>query len=377
MQPQLAARTLSAATEVAGAALAGQEPADVLALAVRRAAELVEADLGLLMTLAADGSLTVEAAHGTAGPHGEDPVGTVLPPQSWAAQAACGSGTIVVEDFTTDPRTAPHVPAPLRGYGPFAAAPFGTRERRLGALAVFRPHGADPFAETDSGVLSAFAAQAGLVLVLADAVSARQRVAVYQERERIARDLHDVIVQRLYATGMQLDLLARRVAGPEAARLAEAVEQLDATITDVRETVRQLRGQEQQEREPVALFDSVRAEAVTAGTLLGVPPRLDLTGDDAAVPSGVADHARAALREALSNVVRHSGARNVRVLVHIGGGQLLLRVADDGRGIPPGVARRGLRHLEERAAAAGGWCSVRSSVRTGTTVTWEVPLGWS
>ncbi|MGH3436955.1 MAG: sensor histidine kinase, partial [Sciscionella sp.] len=85
--------------------------------------------------------------------------------------------------------------------------------------------------------------------------------------------------------------------------------------------------------------------------------------------------ARAALREALSNVVRHSGARKVAVLVHIGGGQLLLRVSDDGCGIPPGVARRGLRHLEERATAAGGWCSVRSSVRAGTTVSWAVPLG--
>ena len=130
-------------------------------------------------------------------------------------------------------------------YGPFAVAPFGTRERKIGALAVYRRRGAAPFTQVTVDVLTAFAAQAGLVVVLAEGSTARQRVAVYEERERIARDLHDVIIQRLYAAGVQLDLLERRLGKwldpPDAARLAEAVDQLDETIAEVRATVRALR----------------------------------------------------------------------------------------------------------------------------------------
>ena len=99
-------------------------------------------------------------------------------------------------------------------------------------------------------------------------------------------------------------------------------------------------------------------------------PAVDLTD----VPAALSDHVRAALREALSNVVRHSGAHSVHVDLHREPHRLLLRVADDGCGIPRGVARRGLRHLEERAIAAGGSSEVTSSPRTGTTITWQVPL---
>jgi signal transduction histidine kinase len=188
-----------------------------------------------------------------------------------------------------------------------------------------------------------------------------------------------VIIQRLYASGVQLDLLSRRLAGrldpAEEDRLADAVDQLDHTIAEVRATVRALRSADPSEpAKPPDLVDSVRTEVRTAGELLGFPPRLEIEGDPADVPVAVADHTRAALREALSNVVRHSGARTVTVLVRRDEWGLRLRVADDGCGIPPGVTRRGLRHLEERAAAAGGSCEVVSSARTGTTVSWAVPL---
>jgi signal transduction histidine kinase len=276
---------------------------------------------------------------------------------------------------TTDPRTSPFVPKELWGFGPFAAAPFGTRERRLGALTVYRRRGGQPFTPATVEVLTAFAAQAGLVLVLAEGSNARQRIAVFEERERIARNLHDVIVQRLYGAGMQLDLLARRptkrLAKADAARLAEAVDELDATIADVRATVRALRNPDPSQ--PADLAESVRQEVATAGELLGFQPTLEFVGDPSGVPGDVADHARAALREALSNVVRHSGASKVRVRLVIDKG-LELDVIDNGCGIPPGITRRGLKHLEERAEEAGGHCQVRSSARTGTTVTWKVPL---
>ncbi|MEV4311347.1 GAF domain-containing sensor histidine kinase [Actinocrispum sp. NPDC049592] len=373
MDPTLAARALSASTEIATAALSGDDPEAVLSRVVACAAELAEADLGLVMARGDDGRLTIEAAHGHAG--GENPVGLVLSTRSSAARVARSGIPIVVDDVTTDPRTSPFVPKELWGFGPFAAAPFGTRERRLGALTVYRRRGGPPFTPATVEVLTAFAAQAGLVLVLAEGSNARQRIAVFEERERIARNLHDVIIQRLYGAGMQLDLLVRRptkrLAKADATRLAEAVDELDATIADVRATVRALRSPDP--TSPADLAESVRQEVATAGELLGFQPVLDISGDPSVVPPDVADHARAALREALSNVVRHSGASQVRVRLLIDK-NLELDVIDNGCGIPPGVTRRGLKHLEERAEEAGGHCQVRSSARTGTMVTWKVPL---
>jgi signal transduction histidine kinase len=374
MEPALAARALGASTEIATAALSGEDPEAVLRLVVRHAAELADADLGLVMTRAEDGSLTVEAAHGDPGPTFTNPVGLVLSPRSSAARTARSGVAVVVDDVAADPRTAPFVPRELRGFGPFAAAPFGTTQRRLGALTVYRHRGARPFNGPAVEVLTAFAAQAGLVLVLAEGATARARLTLYQERERIARDLHDVLVQRLYAAGMQLDLLARRptrkLARKDERRLADAIDQLDASIADVRAVVRTLRNPELDHGTDLA--ESVRTEVAIAGELLGFTPKLDIDGDLTGVPATLADHARAALRETLSNVVRHSGAHHVTV--HIGlDRNLELVVADDGCGIPEGVTHRGLKHLEERARQAGGRCVVRSSPK-GTTVTWTVPL---
>jgi signal transduction histidine kinase len=386
----LARRMLAASTEITKAALSAEDPDSVLPLVVRRAAALAEADLGLVMVRAEDGHLTVEAAYGgpaATGPLG-DPVGAVLSPRSAAARVARSGVPVVVDDLIDDPLTAPYVPPALRVYGPFAVAPFGTRERRLGALAVYRRRGASTFTRVAVDVLTAFAAQAGLALVLAEGSTARQRIAVYQERERIARDLHDVIVQRLYAAGVQLEVLDRRLSGrldaTDASRLAETLDQIDQTIAEVRATVRTLRSADPET--PVQapdLGDSIRSEVQIAGELLGRPPKLEIDGDLTGIAVAVADHARAALREALSNVVRHAGARTVLVRVQrTESGRkgadraagLRLQVVDDGCGIPLDVTKRGLRNLEERAVAAGGSCTITSSPDSGTTITWEVPL---
>ncbi|WP_344126408.1 GAF domain-containing sensor histidine kinase [Saccharopolyspora halophila] len=381
MDATLASRMLAASTEITKAALSSEDPEDVLPLVVRRAAELAEADLGVVTVRADDGRLTVEAAYGAPTATGPlaDPVGTVLSSRSAAARVARSGVPVVVDDLIDDPLTAPYVPASLRVYGPFAVAPFGTNERRLGALAVYRRRGANSFNRVAVDVLTSFAAQAGLALVLAEGSTARQRIAVYQERERIARDLHDVIVQRLYAAGVQLDVLQRRVSGglesADAERLTETVEQIDQAIAEVRATARTLRAPDPDTSEQApALDDSMRSEVQIAGELLGRPPKLEIDGDLSDVPVQVADHARAALREALSNIVRHSGARTVLVRVRRSSSGLRLQVVDDGCGIPRDVSKRGLRNLEERAVAAGGRCAVASSPDSGTTVTWEVPL---
>jgi signal transduction histidine kinase len=377
MDSTLAARALSAATEITTAALSGDDPSAVLGSVVAKAVELAEADLGLVMVRADDGQVSVEAAHGdTTGRL----LGLVLPAESAAGTVARGGETVVSEDFTTDPRTAPYVPDMLRRFGPFAAAPFGSGGRVLGALTVYRLPEAGPFDQGTIEVLTAFAAQAGVVLALAEGANARHRVTLYQERERIARELHDVIVQRLYAAGMQLDRvrkrMRRRFAQADGARLGEAVDQLDQTIEEIRGTVRALRSPEpEHEPEPASdLAESARGEMRIAGELLGFPPTLELSGEFTGIPAEGADHIRAALREALSNVVRHSGASEARVTLSRDADGVHLRVRDNGSGVPQGVATRGLRHLTERADSAGGKCYVNSSPSMGTMVAFDLPL---
>ena len=376
MDPTLAAHALSAATEITTAALSGDEPDAVLASVVRKAAEMAEADLGLIMVRADDGSVSVEAAHGLS----TDVRGLLLPPESAAGRVARGGENVVTTDVTTDARTAPYVPDELRRYGPFAATPFGTGGRVLGALAVYRLRGAPAFSSATIDVLTAFAAQVGVVLALAEGATARHEVKLYQERERIARELHDVIVQRLYAAGMQLDRVRRRMrkrfAGTDAAKLGEAIDQLDQTIEEIRATVRGLRSPapEPEAAPATDLAQSARDEVGIAEELLGYPPTLELSGDFAGIPAERADHIRAALREALSNVVRHSGASETRVTLQRDAHEVRLRVRDNGSGVPQGVATRGLRHLAERAKSAGGKFYLNSSPSLGTLVAFDLPL---
>ncbi|MEU3274083.1 GAF domain-containing protein [Saccharomonospora sp. NPDC006951] len=380
MEPSLAARALSAATEITTTALSGDDPGAVLGSVVRHAVELADADLGLVMVRAEDGSVTIEAAHGSASE--TDLLGLSLPAESAAGRVAGGGEPVVTDDVTNDPRTSRFVPPELRSYGPFAAAPFGTGGRLLGVLTVYRTRTREGFSESTVDVLTAFAGQAGVVLALADGANARHRITLYQERERIARELHDVIVQRLYAAGMQLDRVRRRMrkrfAGADGARLGEAIDQLDQTIEEIRGTVRALRSPDPQPHDvapPATDFaESARAEVRIAGELLGFPPTLELSGELADIPPESADHMRAALREALSNVVRHSGASETRVIVQRDTEGVRLRVRDNGCGVPQDVARRGLRHLAERAERAGGKFFVNSSPSMGTLVAFELPL---
>ena len=186
MDPMLAARALSAATEITSTALSGDDPGAVLDTVVARAAELADADLGLAMVSADDGRVVVEATHvaGDDSATGELLRGLALPADSEAGQVARGGEPVASDDFTVDPRTAPYVPAELTGYGPFAAAPFGSGGRVLGALTVYRTQGREPFSPGTVEMLVAFAAQAGVVLALAEGANARHRVAHRSRRAR-------------------------------------------------------------------------------------------------------------------------------------------------------------------------------------------------
>jgi len=220
-------------------------------------------------------------------------------------------------------------------------------------------------------MLSTFAGQAALAFERALAEEEREMFVILEDRERIARDLHDVVIQRLFATGMQLQTAARLAAKPEvAARVNAAVDELDTTIRDIRSAIFELRS-------PVsAEFRSeIREMVAVAGDQLGFRPALELNGPlDSAVPVEVRSDAVAVLREALSNVVRHAGATVVRITLTVASGRLTVTVADDGSGVPADATLSGLRNLRERAERWGGTFSLGPNEPRGTVLEWSVPL---
>jgi len=228
----------------------------------------------------------------------------------------------------------------------------------------------DDFRDNDLGLVEAFAAQIALALRLAQAREYEARLAVLEDRDRIGRDLHDLVIQRLFAIGLTLENAGRRINDPVAGeRVAAAVDDLDATIKDIRRSIFELSA-------PVASRD-LRARLAENVALvvpaLGFVPRVTTEGPvDSAVSDLVRHHLLAVLREALSNVVRHADAASVEVTLRADE-SIILTVSDDGTGIVDGVRHSGLRNMLERAESLGGTCDVRRQPQGGTVLSWRVP----
>jgi signal transduction histidine kinase len=221
-------------------------------------------------------------------------------------------------------------------------------------------------------LLSTFAGQAALALERARAQEQRQQFAVLEDRERIARDLHDVVIQRLFATGMQLQGAVPHAARAEAVkRINAAVDDLDATIRDIRRSIFELRTPTGPSLR-TELHDTVDAAATT----LGFRPVLDTIGPvDSAIPDDIVPELMAVLREALSNVARHAQATDVRVSVSATGPEVVLRVEDNGVGADAGGARGGIVNMSERANDLGGAFEIGPRPDgKGTVVTWRAPI---
>jgi signal transduction histidine kinase len=195
---------------------------------------------------------------------------------------------------------------------------------------------------------------------------------VLADRDRIARDLHDLVIQRLFATGLSLQGVSRRVDQEDVRdRLRDAVDELDVTIREIRGAIFELSHPENADDLRAQLRDVVAAARGSSG----LAPRLELVGPvESAVPDSVRPHLVAVLVEALSNAVRHAGATRVNARVDVTDGRVSLEVADDGRGFTPTGRESGLRNMRSRAAAVGGGCVVDSTEETGTTVRWWAPL---
>ncbi|NJC13870.1 signal transduction histidine kinase [Micromonospora profundi] len=360
-------RWLAATAEITTVLLGEVRRTDALTLVARRAREVAEAELALVLLHDADtNQFTVEVVDG-ADEQARALVGTVLP------AADTSFGTAVAEGRHAEVDDLAHAaPWPaLLHTGPATISPLATAETLHGVLIVAHPaERGGGTSKEDVALLGSFAGQAALAMERARGQEERELLVVLEDRERIARDLHDVVIQRLFATGLQLQSAAPMGRPEVANRINAAVDDLDATIRDIRRTIFEL-------RTPMsaALRTEIREAVEAAAESLGHRPRLDLTGPvDSAVPDAIRPDLIAVLREALSNAVRHAQATQVAVAVRVADGQVSVTVTDNGVGCDPAAARGGLVNLRERADRLAGTFTIRPVDPHGTEVCWSVPL---
>ncbi len=268
-------------------------------------------------------------------------------------------------------------PANHPSMGSFLGVPIRVRGQVFGNLYLTDKNGAAEFSEDDEILAVALAGAAGVAIENSRLVARVAELGVVEDRERIAADLHDTVIQRLFATGLGLQATVRTIDNPVAAgRVHEAVDELDETIRQIRSTIFALHSPRVARR---CLRDEILALAAEAAAALGFEPRVRFEGlVDLRVGDAVGVQLLAVLREALSNVVRHAGASQVSVAVAVTAVDLVVTVIDDGVGAGAGErpGGKGLASLHHRAEALGGTLELRAGADgLGTIVRWQVPLG--
>lgn len=367
-------RWIEGAAAVTTALLTEESADDALTTVAERARLLADASAGVILHPTAEGGMAIVTASTPDDPDGM--LGATIEPGSPVLEQLLGGEPVFLTDSATDPRMTTHV---RHRFGPSMMLPLQANGRLIGTLALPRRRGARRYTDLERLLATQFASQAALALVLADARRGRERLAVYEDRDRIARDLHDLVVQRLFATGMMLESTERR-RGAEDVRdiLVRAVDELRSTVQEVRTTIFAL--QQPPAEPPTGLRGRVLRETAAAAARLGFAPSTRFSGAvDARVPAPVADRLVTALRHALADACARGEVSRVEVAVDTaapladGRAGVRLTVFDDGTG---GVAEDGAedgaetdgRDGDEPDGDGGGYRS------TGTTVTWWSPL---
>jgi len=360
-------RQHAATAEIRLALLSGASIEEALTLICARASELVDAPEAVICVKDADG-VRIAAAVGWAA----EMVGTTLPPGLSFAEQVIDRGE-PIEISQRSESSLIEVPKTLPD-GPTFGVPIITDGAARGSLTFVRKPGGPAFDAAVRVFAEVFGTQAALAFELERARKDRDEMALVGDRERIARDLHDHVIQRLFAAGMGLQGSLALVAEPRARqKVSEAVVLLDATIREIRNTIF---GIARPDGHHPLLRSQVVELAQEARSALGFEPWVGFEGAiDAGVPDRVGPHVLACVREALSNVARHAGARTVRVELVMAEGTLVVAVTDDGVGFRPSARSSGLANLDERARLLGGSLEVSTHPGGGTRLQWSVPIG--
>ncbi|MCS7479361.1 GAF domain-containing protein [Umezawaea endophytica] len=357
-------RWMEATAEINSELLGGASAQDALQLIAQRTVELSGAHSSLIV-LGGEGRLFVTAG---AGPQVEELIGSDLSKRESPIEEVLRTGV---------PKVIESLGAGLGEgsveFGPGIAVPMRAGAVVTGVLVAVRRKGELPFVADQVPVLASFADQAALALQLAEKQRSLRLLDVLEDRDRIARDLHDHVIQRLFVTGMSLQGTLRRITSTEVrGRVMTAVEQLDQTVREIRTSIFDLQSAGDDGVSLRRRLLDVIAE-LTESTELSPAVRMSGTVDNS-VSDELAEHVEAVVREAVSNVVRHARASALTVTVEAGD-ELIISIVDDGVGVPQDIARSGLLNLEHRAQRFGGSLSVTSGTGGGSRVTWRVPLG--
>ena len=357
-------RWLQAAAEVRTELLSGAAPETALQTIAEKARITATADAAVLALLGPDGQLRVRAADGA-----PDLVGLQLPVTGrWPAVA--------------DPTAEIDEQEPIRlalapyGAGPTVLVPLRDSRGVQGVIGVALGAGPPGSRGAVSVMLETFAFQAAVALQLAAARRDGERLALIGDRDRIARDLHDLVIQRLFASGMQLESATKLLpeGGDVATRIHQVVDDLDATIRDIRSAIYALQTSGEDSDGSVRSRLLELADRSTPG--LGVTPSVRFIGPvDAVVTPALADHLVAVALEALSNVARHASATRVELELTVTGSEVVLTVDDNGVGISAAGRRSGLVNLQKRAELLGGSLQIGRQPSGGTRLEWRAPVG--
>lgn len=358
----------AAAQEVATAMLSGAPEDDALQLIARLSREVGGAATSALVLAGWDGHWVLEVADGEGS---EQLIGIVMPPEGRAVSAVESGKGLRSADMSSEPTLL--VPE-LREFGPALYAPLTAGEDHMGVLILLRHVGDPEFADQDLSTAERFAGQAALALQLAEARRRGEEAELLEDRARIARDLHDLVVQELFAMGMRLSRLRDGLDPGVVADIDSSLDSLDRVVRQIRSTIRALRDP----AEPAGLIDRLHGEATRAHAALGFQADVQVdTGDgtDEQLPAELADDVVAVVREGLANAARHAHAASVTVQVGLTTTDVSVEVSDDGSGLPPVLSRRsGLDNLTERARRHGGTCTAGPRAGGGTTLHWQIPL---
>ncbi|MEV6170266.1 GAF domain-containing protein [Streptomyces sp. NPDC051954] len=343
-------RWIDGAGAVTTALLSGETAADALMTVAERARLLADAVAGVILQPTAEGGMEIVTASTYEDPG--DIVGTTIEPGSPVLEQLLGGEPVFVEDSASDPRMTTHV---RHRFGPSMMLPLQADGRLIGTLALPRRRGDRPYTAVERLLATQFASQAALALVLADTRHRRERLAVYEDRDRIARDLHDLVVQRLFATGLMLESTRRRGGAEDVQEtLGRAVDELQSTIQEVRTTIFAL--QQPPAEAPTTFRGKVLREAAGAAALLGFQPSTHFTGPvDNLIPNNTATHLLTALRRALTTASHRPHVSRIDITI-----DATTTLPEGNR---PGVR---LTVYDDGTTDNGDG--------TGTTVTWQAPL---
>jgi len=361
---------LTAAAEVTSTMLAAN-PAEASRLIAAGARKVIGATMSWIAVPRDPDSIRVEAADGAMSKVLQGLVLSVAESGVFS-EIVRSAQPVVIADAAQDERTSATLSKHGLSIGPMVAVPLHASGHSFGVLYIANSPGDPPFAPLDVEMARAFAGRAAQTLEFARAEEHRQLLSLVEDRNRIARDLHDVVIQRLFGVGLRLEQLANQQPELAGGPLAEVIDDLDRTIDDIRNTIFSLRG--------TSPTHSLRAQLMEiiepAAFLLTFAPRVRIDGPlDRAVPDNVHPHLLAMVGEALSNTIRHAQASRADLLFRVDGKGLTVRIADNGRGLPAVRRESGLANLRKRAEDLGGTMQTDVGLDgRGTTIIWFVPL---